>query len=379
MRPPKTYNKTLYQLRNSINQLANDFGQLPSDEALAIKNNICSSTIKKVMQQLVKEGLIFRKRGIGTFINNQNATNLKLDKPEKKIKTITKFITILFPDDVFNGKDFNISGIYQDIINGVSEVLSENKLQLAIKFIDQSENEHCLNNFTEQIKKNKMHGLIVIGSLKDEIQIKINKLNIPVVMLDHWAGENIDFDTFENDSLRDTIELICSLVSLGHKKIGFIDRIDSNKNPMRLEGYKLALKSSKIDFNAEYVKAIIDSKNHGYQYCCKLVDEFLSSTEMPSVIVCYTGGSIVKNLMAALESRSINTPNDISVTCFDGLPRIETNQSIISRYATDWSSLGSLGAVQLINRLNGDDSPPKRNFVSGQFYLGDTVQPNRLN
>ncbi|CAG5880301.1 GntR family transcriptional regulator [Streptococcus pneumoniae] len=98
--------------------------QLPDEMTLA-KQFACSRmTIKKALDLLVSEGLIFRKRGQGTFVLSRGSSKRKLIVPERDIRGLTKI-----SEDAHSTIDSRIIHFKLEFAN---EFLAE-KLQVALQ------------------------------------------------------------------------------------------------------------------------------------------------------------------------------------------------------------------------------------------------------
>lgn len=79
------------ELREKI--LSNEYAmneQLPDEITLTKQFDCSRMTVKKALDLLVSEGLIYRKRGQGTFVLSRGSSKRKLIVPERDIKGLTK-------------------------------------------------------------------------------------------------------------------------------------------------------------------------------------------------------------------------------------------------------------------------------------------------
>ena len=85
------YLKIYQQLREEIlHQDTPSNAQLPDEISLTKKFHCSRMTVKKALDMLVDEGLIYRKRGQGTFIMPQVEQKHKIIVPERDIQGLTK-------------------------------------------------------------------------------------------------------------------------------------------------------------------------------------------------------------------------------------------------------------------------------------------------
>jgi GntR family transcriptional regulator len=68
-RPPSLTEQVKTLLKQRINDLASDDGRIPSENDLANRLGVSRTTIRDALSRLELEGIIYRKQGAGTFIN----------------------------------------------------------------------------------------------------------------------------------------------------------------------------------------------------------------------------------------------------------------------------------------------------------------------
>ena len=107
----KKYEDIAEELRRRIDQGIYQEGQmLPQQIALAEEFDVSRMTLKKAMDILAMEGLLFRKRGVGTFVHKSTLWNtssykateyrgLTVQLPDKKVESEIISFDIQFPSE----------------------------------------------------------------------------------------------------------------------------------------------------------------------------------------------------------------------------------------------------------------------------------------
>lgn len=107
----KKYEQIAEELRRRISQGVYQEGQiLPQQIALAEEFDVSRMTLKKTMDILAMEGLLFRKRGVGTFVHKSTLWNtssykaneyrgLTVQLPDKKVESKIISFDIQFPSE----------------------------------------------------------------------------------------------------------------------------------------------------------------------------------------------------------------------------------------------------------------------------------------
>jgi LacI family transcriptional regulator len=103
------------------------------------------------------------------------------------------------------------------------------------------------------------------------------------------------------------------LISLGHRRIGFIvGHPEHYASGRRLEGYKAALKRHGIEFRDKYVKQGFFTFDSGLEQGAEL----LSMKEPPTAIFA-SNDDMAAGVLLAAHQRGVQIPRDLSVAGFD--------------------------------------------------------------
>ncbi|HHW71370.1 MAG TPA: LacI family transcriptional regulator [Clostridiales bacterium] len=150
------------------------------------------------------------------------------------------------------------------------------------------------------------------------------------------------------DTYKGAYEATKYLISLGHRRIGFIDGLTAGTQGNRRKGYMDALKNSDIDVDNDLIirgNLDIDS---GYKSGFKL----LNQSEPPTAIFA------VNNLMSigvlnAAKDMHIKVPNELSVIGFDDsiLSKLVEPSLTVVRQPLD--RMGAIAVKLLLDELNG--------------------------
>lgn len=150
------------------------------------------------------------------------------------------------------------------------------------------------------------------------------------------------------DTYKGAYEATKYLISLGHRRIGFIDGLTAGTQGNRRKGYMDALKNSDIDVDNDLIirgNLDIDS---GYKSGFKL----LNQSKPPTAIFA------VNNLMSigvlnAAKDMHIKVPNELSVIGFDDsiLSKLVEPSLTVVRQPLD--RMGAIAVKLLLDELNG--------------------------
>ncbi len=223
----------------------------------------------------------------------------------------------------------------------------------------------------------RVDGIIFTTPLKEESVYKAVSYDIPVVMVERPlpipVGDYIMVDNFSG-----AYEMVKYLISLGHKRIGFIgvDRgrngIVSNKVEVeRFDGYKKAMLDSKLKIEPELIKF---SSDYTIEDGFRLGQEMLSLKELPSAIFV-TGDIMAVGVMQAIYAEKLRIPDDISIVGFDDALAIYTAPPLTT-VSQPFEEIGKLAVKAIINRQTGMRESQQEEFaVRPKLVLRESVKP----
>lgn len=195
-------------------------------------------------------------------------------------------------------KELNISDPFiMHLVSGIGEKLSEAEYFFQIK--------RDLE-FTR-----KCDGVIVMGLDRNEDR-KINeKIKVPYVIFGHT---DLNVDCIDIDNYRGAYTMTDYMISIGHKKIGFLKINEDKKFTLdRLEGYKKALEHNGIPVEKDLIKEVYNTELEGYEKSCELIKE-----QRITAIFC-SSDILAVGAVRAAKTLKIKIPDDLSIGGFDGL------------------------------------------------------------
>jgi LacI family transcriptional regulator len=232
-----------------------------------------------------------------------------------------------------------------------------------------------LSNQDEQIRlllDRMVDGLIVArvgsGAFVGEV---MRTSHTPIVMLDRLC-EGVDTDSVVLDNCQAVIDAIAYLVSLGHRRIGYISgSFDISPMHERMAGYREALQIASLPFDQELVRFADLHEADGYNATMQL----LSLHERPTAIFSANNPMVI-GAMKAIRDIGLSCPRDVSVACFDDFPWSDVFSPQITTVAQPVQAIGEQAAKLLLDRLTGNrDAPPRNLVLKGRLMVRNSCQP----
>ncbi len=284
------------------NQIARG-DKIPSENELAILFNVSRLTARQAITELVHEGVLYRQRGSGTFVNGRTG----------RIGVLMSYID---------------SYIFTDIVRGIDHVLQRENMGMLLTSSGNSisREKACLENLISQ----GIDGLIYepAKSAKNTANIKllqsITERGIKIVSINGFLPVIKSGKVLIDDSKGVQI-LVEKMISFGHKKIAGIFLSDLVQGVRRYKGFCETLDLNGIkDYEKNVLWYQLSDLNSNIT---KILDGFFERiVEEKVTAVCCYNDILAQKLIEVLYHKGIRVPEQISVTGFDGfaLTRLTT-------------------------------------------------------
>ncbi len=264
--------------------------RIPGERVLARQFNVSYMTMRKAIEDLTDEELLYKEAGRGTFI-------CKKGHIYKKTYNIGFFL----PGWIGGG----ITGHYYSTLFNQIEHFAHLNGYNVIYFSN-------IKDIFPYSEKRKVDGLICALFPEEEkfvreissfvnivtVETALENSNVPAILIDNFSG---------------SYQATSYLISLGHERIGYITgRLNNRLSFDRLNGYKKALSDANIKIPDSYVIEGDFLFDTGF----KLTEKILSLSPLPTAVV--TGNDLMSlGLMKGLQISGYRVPDDISLVGFD--------------------------------------------------------------
>ena len=264
--------------------------RIPAERTLAEEFGFSYMTIRKAINNLVNQGVLYKVPQKGAFVNNA---------PSKQFFTIGYFL-----DKTIKS---GISSPYYSLIYNAIEKTAAASNHSVIYFSDTN---------PARLKKvlGKVDGVIATCFPHNEEIIRLMKETLPVVVIDNPSLDktipSVVIDNFTAD-----YNTVKYLKNLGHKRIGFMSGLnDSDVGMNRLNGYKQAIQ----DCGLELEESLIFKGNYSFESGTEGAEYFMNSDNLPDGIIC-ANDSMALGAIQTLQAAGLKIPDDISIIGFDNI------------------------------------------------------------
>lgn len=276
------------------------------------------------------------------YVPNNSARNLKSNQ-SKSVALLVKSITNPF---------------FQKMIKVIEQKVALRGYQLIIQNVTSVQNE--LDIAISEAKDRNLQGVIIMGGSFNYTEAKLSLLKVPCVLLTISAGEEISLKKYASVRINDELEAFKAveyLISLGHRRIGFIMNAPVDEltpNSLRYKGYLRALEQYNIPFNSSLVASEFSSLS-GFDFGFKMMKQLLAQNKDMTAVFAFADIVAIGAAKAILSS-GLKIPENISLIGFDGIEEAEFYHPSIDTISQPAEQMALASVEVLFDMLQGGDS-----------------------
>lgn len=296
--------------------------KLPSERALAKRLGFSYMTIRKALEILERDGLIYKLPQKGSFVNRGD--NLRK----------TRLIGYFLDGSIRSGIS---SPYYSLVFDAITKEAAKNGYS-ALYF-----SEFEPRRPSDQLAR--LDGVIASCFPRNEKIVREMSLRLPVVVIDNrCADESIPSVLIDNHAA--TLNAFNHLLSLGRAPIAFMAGLDDSAvGADRYAGYLHGLRANRLAVDESLVYKGDYSRESG----ARAAEYFLGLEKLPGALIC-ANDSMALGVMKRFNQSGVRAPEDIAIVGFDDIkvaaqviPSLTTNAVPTARIAREaFSRLKSL-------------------------------------
>ena len=317
--------------------------RLETEKEMSERFGVSRQTVRQAVSSLVNEGLLIRKQGSGTYVND----TIPKDVSARRQNTIV-FISTYITDYLF-----------PSIIRGMETVVTAHGYSLIL---------HATKNRVDNEKKillslleNLPAGLIVEGTKTAfanpnvGLYRKISDFGVPIVFVNGFYPE-LNLPYVVTDDYGGGQKAVNFLVSHGHTQIGGLFKVDDMQGRRRYEGFLNEITSQGLDIHDDSI-VWFTTETREQLFTGEQGLSLLQSFSRCTAIVCYND-QVALNLVSLFLKNGISVPRDKAVISFDN--SLFANISPVRLTSLDHpkEKLGQLAAENVIRLINGENIQP---------------------
>lgn len=228
--------------------------------------------------------------------------------------------------------------------------------------------------FLNNLRARASDGVILVTSPIDPPhQAELQRLSVPMVAVDPAGGPTLGVPTVGASNWAGGIAATEHLLSLGHRRIGFVagpDRLLCSR--ARLDGYRAGLESAGLSLDPDLVQPGDFYHEAGFEGATALL-----ATADPPTAVFAASDQMALGVYEAVRRRGLRVPDDVSVVGFDDLPEVRWSSPPLTTIRQPLAEMGVLAARTVLRLARGDEIESPRIELATDLVVRDSSAPPR--
>jgi DNA-binding LacI/PurR family transcriptional regulator len=325
---------------------AND--RLPSRLELCKKLDTTRMTLDKAINELVTEGLLFSRRGDGTYVAGVD--------DQMSISTGQSWGVIV--------RDVR-KVFYSEIVRGVEDVAQSYGINIILGNSDEDFEKQ--EQYIKRLSHSGVSGLIIAPVVNNDAQrtyrfyCQLKELKIPIVFCSRNV-EGINVPMVASNNFYGGYIATKHLLEQGYRHIAYIAAQKYRASVDRCEGYITALLENGIEINRKIIKIEEQSQP---QYCSvgyAALKKFLTSGQLVDAVFCFNE-RIAQGVYQAIVEAGLRVSDDIGVAGYDNSDICEKLTPAVTSVAYKNLEIGTKAAEVLYKQISSEFSS------EFEFYL----------
>jgi len=344
-----------------------------TEKQISEKYNVSRITAKRAITDLENQGVLYRKRGVGSFVSRSAHSSLSNPAPSREA---SKMVSLLLPFDITKGGMF-------DAIETINRSLNQSGYFISIHTTDVSLSKEKAS--LKLLLDQNISGLVYYP-MRDKANLNLlNQFvmnNVPVVVIDKSIDcpyiSNIVSDNFEGGRLA-----AGHLLELGHRRIAFLTTApieETSTVRSRFGGYLDALRTHGIPLSPQNIVYV--ARETEVSQIAQDTDHPLYAAVQRLYAAGYTAIFAENDVVASAvkiccTQLGIRIPEDLSICGFDNNALSETRD--ITTVNQNFTKIGQCVSDVLLELMESPARPARRVTVPVELVLrSSTAAPRTL-
>ncbi|MDP9797891.1 LacI family transcriptional regulator [Catenuloplanes nepalensis] len=268
-------------------------------------------------------------------------------------------------DLVFNDLD---SPWAVEIIRGVEDVAHAAGVGTVVSAIHQRSTS--ARQWLQNLRARATDGVIfVVSDLSPPLLAELRRLNIPMVVVDPAGVPAVDTPTIGATNWAGGLSATEHLLSLGHRRIGFIagpKRLLCSR--ARLDGYRAGLEAAGIEVEEELLFQGDFYHESGFAGGAAMLE-----LDDPPTAIFASSDQMAFGVYEAVRRRGLRVPDDISVVGFDDLPEARWASPPLTTVRQPLAEMGLLAARTVLRLAQGEEIETPRIELATDLVIRDST------
>ncbi len=332
--------------------------KLPTENELALQYGISRATIREGIASLVQEGILTRRRGAGTFVQNLTPSNG------------SKIIAAMVPCMRSHKDSFGESiRIIEDKLHdtGYSMILCNHDN-------DPVKVERYVNRLAQDGVSGVIYAPIQLPDGKEfnlKILRRLEAQNLPFVLIGTPVSRETltRYSIVSSDGFSGSRQIARHLIGLGHRRIAYIRFGGVFTDDERFSGYVEEMRRQGLTIPVEYIKNVkpVAVEDQGQEE----VRELLNLAEPPTAVMCLHDLT-ARNVMEEVRRMGLKVPENLAVTGFGDLYFADRLTPPLTTVHLPIAEEAGLLLKILFDKIKGDSTGEQQIFLNVNLIIRES-------
>ncbi len=267
--------------------------------------------------------------------------------------------------------DYLSTSYMDEIIRGIDEALDAENYDLMLYTTHRRKTKESA--YVTKLTRKLADGLLLILPRNASAYLDtLRQRRFPHVLIDYLSdGQNAPAISATN--FRGSYDAMKYLLSLGHRRIGFITgNMEFGCARERLDAYKAALKDHGIPLDPALVREGDFMQPQGYQCAQQLL-----SLPQPPTAIFASNDMMAFGVMEAARERGWRLPEDLSIVGFDDIPQAAHVHPALTTVRQPLEEMGRSAARLLLHYIAEPTAEVERIELPTELILRESCQAPR--
>lgn len=366
--------KTLYQIVIDDIQKLIERGEFSFDRPICTENKLMEQygisriTARRAMTELEGMGILYRKRGVGSFVARD------IYQRTQKVSNNSNLFAFIFPFDVSRS---GLSSAFQ----AANSVLLQNGCAASI-YITEDDIKLRGRVFLNQLIHSDVAGVAYYPKSADVHLELLNHMVFkgkPVVLIDLPSPARY-ISSVSSTNFEGSLSLVEHLLSLGHKRIGYVAGVSAEARKTiadRMDGYVLGLSRAGIMPDPDLIVTTLTEEFRRSPGAGGLATQMHQTVralkDKGATAVLCEHDQLAFEMAMACRDMQIKVPGDLSICGFDQSEWAQMLPEGITTVKQDMAAVGTKVAELLLAGVNAQLAPATQVVIPTQLVIGGTT------
>ncbi len=331
---------------------------LPAEVKLASQLSVHRLTVNRVMTELVREGLLVRRRGVGTLVGEKKRGRAKPALGRGLVGLIT-------------GHHFNpaTNPYYGVIFEKLRKLLEDNGIYLmplgdAKAFFDRS-----ASGVDGNIRPS-LSAIVLLGTGEPEVFASLENFEHPAIIIgvSEYHGP---LPCVSTDDETDAGIVAEKIMALRHRYIVHLNAASPLRMHTRLQGFLSACEKAGHAIPFRYV---VEAQGLEVADGKAAMAEFIKRG-LPFTAIFGGNDNLALGAIAALKENGIDVPREVSVVGFDGIDAALHSHPPLSTMKVSRQRLAEQAVLRIVSACTGSPDPSPSERLASTWVEGGTLAP----